>query len=134
MLRIFALVIPLALLSLTLKHSPKSFVAPKQLSPAAEDTLKLDDMVFADFFSPNGDGYNDTFFIYNLQNHPGSSIKIFNRWGEIVYKGEPYMNDWNGMNNQPGSLMGHQCTEGVYYFEFQDTKGNKVTGKITLKR
>lgn len=99
-----------------------------------DDTLKINDLVFADFFSPNSDGYNDTYVILNIQNYPKNYLKVFNRWGEVVYHASPYLNLWDGKSNQSGSMLGKECTAGVYYFEFGDGEGNKATGKITLKR
>ena len=36
-------------------------------------------------FSPNDDGINDRFKIGNLNYYPGSTVQIYNRWGELVY-------------------------------------------------
>jgi len=96
------------------------------------DTLKLDDLIFSDFFSPNGDGYNDTYIIVNVETYPSNnSLKVFNRWGEVVYLASPYLNDWNGIGNRGGAK---ELPDGVYYFEFYNGKGNKANGKITIKR
>ncbi len=98
------------------------------------DTLKLNDMIFSDFVSPNGDGYNETFVILNVENYPGNSLKIFNRWGEVVYQAKPYNNEWDGTNNRGGAMINNKVTDGIYYFEFYDGIGNNATGKITLVR
>ena len=99
------------------------------------DTLKLDDLIFSDFFSPNGDGHNDTYLIVGLETcPPTNSLKVFNRWGEVVYLSSPYRNDWNGVGNYGQTFLGKQLTDGVYYFEFYNGKGNKANGKITIKR
>ncbi|WP_343636180.1 gliding motility-associated C-terminal domain-containing protein [Fluviicola sp.] len=99
-----------------------------------EDTLKINDLTFADFFSPNGDGYNDHFIILNVLNYPTNYLKVFNRWGETVYYASPYLNLWDGRSNQPNAMLGEECSTGVYYFEFNDGNGNIASGKITLKR
>ncbi len=99
-----------------------------------DDTLRINELVFADFFSPNGDGYNDKYIILNVENYPLGHLKVFNRWGELVYHAAPYKNDWDGKTNQANSLLGGECTPGVYYFEYVDGIGNKASGKITLKR
>jgi gliding motility-associated-like protein len=99
-----------------------------------DDTLKINDLVFADFFSPNGDGYNDHFIILNVLNYPTNYLKVFNRWGETVYSASPYLNLWDGRSNQPNTMLGEDCSPGVYYFEFNDGNGNIASGKITLKR
>lgn len=99
-----------------------------------KDTLVLGDLVFADFFSPNQDGHNDTYIILNIENYNNNSLKVVNRWGEIVYYASPYRNDWDGTNNQGTGLLGKELSDGIYYFEFYNGIDKKATGKITLKR
>lgn len=108
--------------------------ASAQSAALIGDTLKLDDMIFADYFSPNNDGFNDTYVILNVENWPGNSLKVFNRWGEVVFIEAPYTNDWDGTANQDGTFQGKKLPDGVYFFEFYNGKGYKVSGKITLKR
>lgn len=98
------------------------------------DTLIIGDLVFSDFFSPNEDGHNDTYIILNIENYSNNSLKVFNRWGEIVYYASPYINDWDGTNNQAAGLFGKKLSDGIYYFEFYNGVDTKATGKITLKR
>ena len=56
-------------------------------------------------FTPNNDGKNDVFFVHNLQDN--STLRVFDRWGNIVYENFNYQNDWDG-----GRL-----TDGTYFFE-----------------
>lgn len=105
-----------------------------QSTISSKDTLKVRTMVFSDFFSPNGDGFNDTFMILNVEDYPANDIKIVNRWGEVVYKASPYNNEWDGKCNVSGPLFGNECQDGVYFFVFNDGVGTAATGKITLKR
>jgi len=90
-------------------------------------------MIFSDFISPNGDGYNDHFVIVNVSNYSGNSLQIYNRWGEVIYQANPYNNEWEGTCNK-GPLKDNKVTDGVYFFEFYDGIGNNVSGKITVKR
>lgn len=46
-------------------------------------------------FSPNGDGINDTFEIVNTSGFP-SEVRIFDRWGKLIYSNDNYQNDWSG--------------------------------------
>ena len=46
--------------------------------------------------TPNGDGVNDTWVIYNLGNHPGSIVRVFNQWGKEVFYSNDYQNNWTG--------------------------------------
>jgi gliding motility-associated-like protein len=40
--------------------------------------------------TPNGDGFNDYFRINGIENYPDNVLKIFNRWGALVYESEGY--------------------------------------------
>jgi gliding motility-associated-like protein len=46
--------------------------------------------------TPNGDGINDAWFIYNIENHPNSIIRVFNINGSEVFYSNDYHNDWDG--------------------------------------
>lgn len=55
-------------------------------------------------FSPNGDGQNDVFYVRGRGIERIQSIRIFNRWGQLVFEKRDFMaNDknsgWNGMLN-----------------------------------
>jgi len=47
--------------------------------------------------SPNGDGQNDFFVIHGLEAYPNNNVTILNRWGNVVYEKDNYMNDWKGV-------------------------------------
>jgi gliding motility-associated-like protein len=55
------------------------------------------------FFTPNGDGFNDTWNIVGLENQPESKIDIFDRFGKLVAQIKPTPGTgWNGTyNGQP---------------------------------
>jgi len=68
-------------------------------------------------FSPNSDGFNDTFVIEGLDQYPDNEIIIFNRWGDEVFSAGPYLNDWIGSTtNEKLKITGDQVTEGTYYY------------------
>lgn len=74
-----------------------------------------------DAFTPNNDGKNDNFVIPNIY---GCSLKIFSRWGEVVYSSDDYDNSWNG-----GDLP-----QGVYLYYVKMKDDTKYTGHLTLLR
>ena len=79
-------------------------------------------------FSPNGDGFNDTYKIghYNLSNF---NIQIFNRWGQLVYESDNPDFEWDGR-----SLKGGRVQEGVYVYVLRalDFEGKKIDESRTI--
>lgn len=65
----------------------------------------LDGILPYDFISPNGDGFNDVLEFGNLNKYGANSLKIYNRWGDLVYQKLNYESDeqrFDGMyNGQP---------------------------------
>jgi gliding motility-associated-like protein len=52
-------------------------------------------------FTPNGDNYNETFYVQGIDRDKIKSLVIYNRWGEKVY--ETFDNTpWDGKNCQIG--------------------------------
>lgn len=49
-------------------------------------------------FSPNGDGLNDVWEIYGDENLKNLEIKVFNRWGEVIFVTYSKNNKWDGTN------------------------------------
>jgi gliding motility-associated-like protein len=47
-------------------------------------------------FSPNGDGLNDLFRIEHSENFTLTSIRVFNRWGQVVFETTDISNGWDG--------------------------------------
>lgn len=84
-------------------------------------------------FSPNGDEFNQYFEINGLENYPKNSIVIFNRWGNVVYKADPYNNDWDGTCDGNLSLGGGKAPAGTYFYSLDLGNGSKpITGFVYL--
>jgi gliding motility-associated-like protein len=60
-------------------------------------------------FTPDGDNFNENWEIPCL-NGVGNSVKIYNRWGQIVYSQIDYKSDFHGIVN--GTIL----PDGVYYY------------------
>ncbi len=87
--------------------------------------------------SPNGDNINDFWVIQGIDNLENVEVKIFNRWGQIVYLNSDYQNDWDGSENIGGNQVwysGEELTFGAYFYSIQLPTGELFTGHITLKR
>jgi gliding motility-associated-like protein len=88
------------------------------------------DIEIPNIITPNGDGINDAFVIKNLQYHTNTILKIFNRWGNLVYETENYDNNWRGTKNNGTGL-----SEGTYFYILTLTTENEVfEGTVTIRR
>jgi gliding motility-associated-like protein len=95
----------------------------------------IPDLEIPEGFSPNGDGVNDSWVIPGIENYPGNSVVIYNRWGNQVYSAEPYDNAWNGQCNESGTIGGQTLPEGTYFFVFKSERNATAKqGYIYIKR
>jgi gliding motility-associated-like protein len=85
-------------------------------------------------FSPDGDGINDNFEIIGLEYFGRVTLKVYNRWGNLIYKSDNYKNDWDGVSNTSMSV-GKTLPNGTYYYILDVVSSNKrYTGNVFLKR
>ena len=89
----------------------------------------------ARFFTPNHDSYNDTWMPQGLSKkfHTDVSIYVFNRYGKILAKLEPFGKGWDG--TYTNVLM----PKDDYWFKVEYTekfsgKKRQMKGHFTLKR
>ncbi|MBF6641116.1 T9SS type B sorting domain-containing protein [Flavobacterium sp. J49] len=73
------------------------------------------------YFTPNGDGYNDTWNITNLSNQPSANIIIYDRYGKIIKQIRPNGNGWDGTYN------GNMMPSDDYWFSVSYTDENQVS-------
>lgn len=80
-------------------------------------------------FTPNGDGYNDLWKIQNMEYYPKSTVEIFSRNGDKVFRSIGYPVAWDGRYN------GAALPAGVYYYVI-DLKNGKplLSGSVTIIR
>ncbi len=80
-------------------------------------------------FSPNNDGINDVWNIGYLNSYPGSTVEVYNRYGQILYKSVGYNKPWDG------TLNGNPLPGGVYYYIINPKNGRaQFTGSVTIIR
>jgi gliding motility-associated-like protein len=103
-----------------------------------KDQYKVVIFIDADFdmpnvFTPNGDGANDVFAMYNAI-FDSFEILIQNRWGNVVtdQKNLTGINMWDGTDNG-----NEKCHDGVYFYQLTGTLNDGVTvlkkaGYVTL--
>jgi len=83
--------------------------------------------------TPNGDGFNDLFQIPQEctlgEGAAELEVTIFNQWGDHVFYGKPYLNDWSG------TYGGQELPAGTYYFVVKLNDDDKPrTGFLLIQR
>jgi gliding motility-associated-like protein len=85
------------------------------------------DLVIPNVFTPNGDGVNDTWQVKNLADYSDCHIDIYNRYGQLIYKGTGYSREWNGTSN------GKPLSAGTYYYIIDLKTGTKpLSGSVDI--
>ena len=69
----------------------------------------------ANAFTPNGDGANDKFVINYTGPVTVERVRIYNRWGEMLYETEDPHANWDGV------FRGKLVDPGVYVFYLEGT-------------
>ena len=84
-------------------------------------------------FSPNGDGINDTWEIQNLEAFENTSVRVYNRWGTLIYDYDVENENWDG-----GGSSNEMIPVGTYFYiiEFDNYDGtpDELTGPVTIIR
>ena len=88
-------------------------------------------------FSPNGDGMNDVFFPRGKGLFTVRNMKIFNRWGDIVFNKSEFTAN-NSTNGWDGTFKGKLLTPDVYVYIIEVVCDNNqiipLKGNIMLVR
>jgi gliding motility-associated-like protein len=92
------------------------------ISTDANDCLDIHNAI-----SPNGDGENDAWEVTGIQGYTNASVKVFNRWGSLIYESDNYQNDWKG------TYKGKDLPAGIYYY-IVIVDGQNFEGSITIIR
>ncbi|WP_428229889.1 T9SS type B sorting domain-containing protein [Flavobacterium sp.] len=87
----------------------------------------VDELPFPKFFTPNNDGYNDTWIINFAYLKPNTGIKIFDRYGKFI-KELTSNNPWDG------NYLGSQEPASDYWFTATRLNGKEYRGHFSLKR
>lgn len=85
---------------------------------------------FIKYFTPNNDGYNDTWkpFTSNYNYSSKIEIYIFDRFGKLLIKLNPTGEGWDG------TIKGIQLPSSDYWFKVIEEDGKIIKGHFALKR
>jgi gliding motility-associated-like protein len=106
------------------------------VASASVDVVFTDCIEIPDAFTPDGDGQNDVFQIVGIDDFPNNYVRIYNRWGNIVYEKQGYtnINGWDGTSNGKWTFGGDKVPAGTYYYIIDPGNGsNSYTGYVVIK-
>ena len=102
-----------------------------------DDDPEAYDFFIPDGFSPNNDNVNDTWKIPDIQFlYPDYTYEIYNRYGNILFKGNSNKPEWDGKNSESSNVIDGIAPNGVYFYVVNFNKGNKPPkqGRLYLNR
>ncbi len=89
----------------------------------------------ANVITPNGDGMNDTWKVVSNCDITEFNLRIYNRWGQLVFSSNQVNIAWDG------TVFGSPAADGVYFYELEfkdtvivDVDREDFRGSITLIR
>jgi gliding motility-associated-like protein len=96
---------------------------------ATDDIEVIVDIGIPNFFTPNGDGYNDTWEIPFLTVEPEAEISVFDRFGNLLVWYKAASGSWDGNSN------GRKLPTGTYWYIIKVPGIHKpFKGSVTIKR
>ncbi|MCC9042682.1 T9SS type B sorting domain-containing protein [Myroides sp. M-43] len=111
----------------------------RNVKTGCSSSVKFSVFGYPKYFTPNGDGYNDTWNIPGLKGHNEARIYIYDRSGRLLKQLSPHTEGWDGTWNEK------QMPSTDYWFTVEfvndykttdERNGRKVTykGHFSLKR
>jgi gliding motility-associated-like protein len=98
--------------------------------PITKTVLILD---YPKYFTPNSDGFHDTWNITGLSDQPDSKINIFDRFGKLIKQISPAGNGWDGtFNGQPLPSTDYWFT--LSYIDINQSVPKDFKAHFSLKR
>jgi len=109
------------------------YITVRDTVGCGESTTTILVMDYPHYFTPNGDGFHDTWNIYAIGNQPDAVIYIFDRYGKLLKQLSPTNPGWDGTFN------GNRMPSDDYWFrlEYIEPTNNEMrtfSSHFSLKR
>jgi gliding motility-associated-like protein len=107
-----------------------SVVVTNEYGCTAEDEIEIFfEIDIPNFFTPNGDGFNEVWDIPFLWNLPDAIVQIFDRFGNLIVSYRAGDGQWDGTSN------GEPVLDDTYWYVIEINKEAKpLKGSVTIKR
>ncbi|WP_418500025.1 gliding motility-associated C-terminal domain-containing protein [Flagellimonas sp.] len=114
---------------------------PNYLDPDLGETT-IEEIDVINVITPNGDGIHDVLNIKGIENYPNNTVRIYNRWGVMVFQTKSYNTSGNVFD---GTSQGRVTVDsdnklpvGTYFYviDYEDQGGNtkQLSGYIYINR
>jgi len=101
------------------------------------DIDECDLYLLPNVFTPNDDGFNDTWIPFPYDFVEKIDLQVFNRWGKVVFETQDPDVGWNGKHFQNGN----DVADGVYFYicevfeiRLSGLTQRTLTGSVTIMR
>ncbi len=108
-------------------------ITARDLNGCGESNVMVMVMDYPLYFTPNGDGYHDTWNIIGISNQVDAKIYIFDRYGKLLKELSPTAIGWDGTFNG-ADLPSSDYWFIVNYREPSDDTQKEFKAHFTLKR
>ncbi|MGM9820148.1 MAG: gliding motility-associated C-terminal domain-containing protein [Candidatus Onthomorpha sp.] len=93
----------------TAQNTQSTKAAPKPVEALPEIKIRIPNVI-----TPNNDGVNDFFAIFNLENYPDNELIIFDRNNKVIFNVRGYQNNWDAQG----------VPQGVYFYNLAVKQGS----------
>ena len=81
-------------------------------------------------FSPNGDNINDLLVFTGVEYFEPASLKVFNRYGTLVFEDDNYVNNWDGTDGDSKNPL----PDGTYFYRLQLSNNHIYNNYLVINR
>jgi gliding motility-associated-like protein len=108
----------------------ENIISVRDKNGCGQENVEFIALRIPDFFTPNGDGFNDYWQIEGIRKSSNDikSVYIFDRYGKVIFKNSTLLIGWDG------TYMGRTMPSQDYWYKIQFQSGQVVSGNFTLKR
>lgn len=93
----------------TAQNTQITKAAPKPVEALPEIKIRIPNVI-----TPNNDGVNDFFAIFNLEDYPDNELIIFDRNNKVIFNVRGYQNNWDAQG----------VPQGVYFYNLAVKQGS----------
>jgi gliding motility-associated-like protein len=104
------------------------FLSVRDINGCGISRIQVSVIGFPKFFTPNGDGYNDTWQVLGILSQPMSNIYVYDKFGKLLTEIDPRGDGWDGIYN------GKQLPSSDYWYMVQLEDGRVYRGHFSLIR